>query len=394
MAGSDQQTIVLGGGNPAHIPEVESAIKEALVQIINDPQVLSRAIGDYDRPKGNPQFIDAICRFLTEQYDWPIGPENIALTNGSQSAFFGLVNLLAGRMSDGTLKSILLPMVPEYIGYADAAIEPGVFRSVPARIQLIDHHLFKYHPVLDRLCIDEQIAAICISRPTNPSGNVISDQELESLWRLAQASGIPLILDCAYGPPFPNIVYTDASPFWRPGVILCMSLSKFGLPSVRTGIVVAESQIINALTYLNAATGLAPGGIGPAIMTRLISSGLVNQLCREIIRPFYQARAELAVQILMERLAGLPFRIHRPEGAFFIWLWLEDLPIGCTRLYELLKHDGVIVVPGQAFFPGLDQPWPHSQQCIRISYATSPDLLKAGLERVCSRIVRLYQDRH
>lgn len=145
------------------------------MQIINDQQVLSGAIGDYDPPKGNPQFIDAFCRFLIEHYHWPIGPENIALTNGSQSAFFGLVNLLAGRISDSSLKRILLPMVPEYIGYADEAIEPGMFRSIPPRIELIDQYLFKHHPILDQLSTDYQIAAICISRPTNPSGNVISD---------------------------------------------------------------------------------------------------------------------------------------------------------------------------------------------------------------------------
>jgi len=382
---------MLGGGNPAHIPEVEAAVTKAVMDLAKDPSGLARAIGDYDPPRGNIRFIEVLSELLRRRYGWPIGPDNIALTNGSQSAFFALMNLLAGRMDDGTSRKVLLPLAPEYMGYMDAAVDPGVFVTIPAKIELIGDHSFKYHPDLDAIRIGPDIGAICVSRPSNPSGNVLSDSELERIWQLAAGHHVPLILDCAYGPPFPDIVYTQVSAFWRPGTILCLSLSKLGLPGVRTGIVIADPVVIHAVASINAATGLAPGGVGPAIMTRLIEEGRLETLCQEVIRPFYSRRAQMAVQILTDRLGGLPFRIHRPDGGFFIWLWLEGLPVGCLDLYERLKAAGVVVVPGRHFFIGSARDWPHADQCIRISYTTDQAHLEFGLDRLCTVIRQLYQ---
>jgi valine--pyruvate aminotransferase len=46
---------------------------------------------------------------------------------------------------------------------------------------------------------------ICVSRPTNPTGNVITDEELIKLDALANQHGIPLVIDNAYGVPFPGL---------------------------------------------------------------------------------------------------------------------------------------------------------------------------------------------
>ena len=58
--------------------------------------------------------------------------------------------------------------------------------------------------------MDESIGAICVSRPTNPTGNVLTDAEVYQLTDLARSHGIPFILDSAYGLPFPGIVFVDA----------------------------------------------------------------------------------------------------------------------------------------------------------------------------------------
>ena len=60
---------------------------------------------------------------------------------------------------------------------------------------------------------------------------------------VAHEAGIPLIIDNAYGVPFPGMIYTEAEPVWNENLIVCMTLSKFGLPAVRTGIVVANREI-------------------------------------------------------------------------------------------------------------------------------------------------------
>ena len=76
----------------------------------------------------------------------------------------------------------------------------------------------------------EETGMICVSRPTNPTGNVITDEELIKLDALANQHGVPLVIDNAYGVPFPGIIFSDARPLWNPNIVLCMSLSKLGLP--------------------------------------------------------------------------------------------------------------------------------------------------------------------
>ncbi|NIP97238.1 MAG: valine--pyruvate aminotransferase, partial [Akkermansiaceae bacterium] len=62
--------------------------------------------------------------------------------------------------------------------------------------------------------------------------------------------------------------------------------------------------------------------------------------------------------------------VHRSEGALFLWMWFEDLPVTSRELYDRLKGRGVLVVPGNYFFFGLDDDeWPHRNECLRVSFA-------------------------
>ncbi|WP_421622166.1 aminotransferase class I/II-fold pyridoxal phosphate-dependent enzyme [Alkalilimnicola ehrlichii] len=223
MAG-DQPMIMMGGGNPGHFPPVQERLGEELQKLAHDPEAVARLIGVYDAPQGEARFIRALKDLLNETYGWGLGEENIALTNGSQAAFFMLFNLFAGAMPDGGRRQILLPMAPEYLGYADAGLGPDTFRSVRPWIDMLDEHTFKYRVDFEELVLDDQVGALCVSRPTNPTGNVLTDEEIGRLHGLARAWDIPLIVDGAYGSPFPELIYTQARPFWDEQVILCLSL--------------------------------------------------------------------------------------------------------------------------------------------------------------------------
>lgn len=387
-----RSVIMLGGGNPAHIPAVQACFQERLRQILDSPSDFGAVVGNYDPPQGNIAFIEAVSGLLRERFTWPIGPENIALTNGSQSAFFCLFNMLAGTFSSGTNKKILLPLTPEYIGYADLGLEPEFFVSLRARIEELGEHRLKYHINFSQVAesLSQDIGAICVSRPTNPTGNVLTDDEIRRLSALADQANIPLIIDNAYGQPFPNIIHVKTSPFWNDNIIMCMSLSKLGLPAVRTGIIVARPEIVQTISRMNAVMSLAPGGLGPGLGTRLIQHGDLPRLCDDFIRPYYSQRVAFVQERLAEALAGLDYRIHVPEGAIFVWLWLPQLPIKSYALYERLKQNGVIVVPGEYFFPGIDPEWPHTHECLRISYAQDLDTLAEGIDIIGREVQRIY----
>jgi valine--pyruvate aminotransferase len=385
-----EDILMLGGGNPAHIPGVQKYFRENMLRLLENAGEFERVIGDYDPPQGNKEFIEAIAALLRNEFGWDIQSKNIALTNGSQSAFFILFNIFAGAFDSGANKKILLPLAPEYIGYSDVGLTEDLFIAIKPQVKHIDDHTFKYHVNFDQIRITDEIGAICVSRPTNPTGNVLTDSEIEKLSELASVNNIPLIIDNAYGTPFPNIIFTEAAPIWNQNTVVCMSLSKLGLPATRTGIVIANEEVINMVSEMNAVMSLAPGSMGAAIATNLVRSGQIIRLSREVIRPFYQAKAERAVTQLCEELAGTDFHIHKPEGAIFLWLWLRGTTITDKELYERLKERGVVVVPGHYFFPGLKEKWQHKNECIRINYSQDKETVTAGIKIIADEVKRAY----
>lgn len=125
---------------------------------------------------------------------------------------------------------------------------------------------------------------------------------MRKLDKLARENNIPLIIDNAYGLPFPNIIFEDVEPFWNENTILCMSLSKLGLPGVRCGIVIASEEITQALTNMNGIISLAPGSVGPALANHIIAKGDLLKLSSEVIKPFYKQKSQRAVELLHRRL--------------------------------------------------------------------------------------------
>lgn len=343
--------IMLGGGNPAAIPAMLDYFHQASEEMLASGELVA-ALTNYDGPQGKDVFVKALAQLFRETYGWDISEKNISLTNGSQSGFFYLFNLFAGQQPDGSHKKVLLPIAPEYIGYGDAGIDEDIFVSYHPEIELLDNGLFKYHVDFEKLTVDDSVAAICASRPTNPTGNVLTNEEVRKLDKLARENNIPLIIDNAYGLPFPNIIFEDVEPFWNENTILCMSLSKLGLPGVRCGIVIASEEITQALTNMNGIISLAPGSVGPALANHIIAKGDLLKLSSEVIKPFYKQKSQRAVELLQQAITDDRFRIHKPEGAIFLWLWFDELPITTMELYQRLKARGVLIVPGEYFFIG------------------------------------------
>lgn len=395
---TDKPINMLGGGNPAVIPAVNDVFQQAFNHL--DSEFLNSA-GNYSTPQGDKGFLTALADFFNRHYDWQLSPNNIALTNGSQNAFFYLFNLFSGEYADGSSKKILLPLAPEYIGYADVHTQGSHFIAQKPMIDEACYHaldgtkhdgFYKYRVDFDALTIDAQIGAICCSRPTNPTGNVLTDDEITQLAKLAEANNIPFIVDNAYGMPFPNILFSEATLTWHPNMILCLSLSKIGLPGLRTGIIIADEAVIRAVSALNAIVNLAPTRFGAAIATPLLVDDSLKTLADTQIRPFYRQKVDYAIMLLKKALGDTPMKIHQPEGAIFLWLWFPDLPISTMTLYQQLKAAGTIILPGEFFFPGIEDVanYRHAHECIRMSYAQSDETLEKGIAQIGEMVRAAY----
>jgi valine--pyruvate aminotransferase len=260
--------------------------------------------------------------------------------------------------------------------------------SLQPTIEELGDHLFKYRLDADALDIGPDIAAVCVSRPTNPTGNVLTDDEMARLMDVAERAGVPLIVDNAYGMPFPRILFTEVQPVWNDNVIMCMSMSKLGLPGIRTGVIVASEDIIDAIGSVNSVLSLAVPTVGAVLLNELVVSGRILEISEHLIRPYYERKLGVALAALHESFAGLDYRVHKPEGALFLWLWFPELPISSAELYRRLRERDVLVLSGHHFFPGLATDWAHRDECIRVTYSQDDEAVKRGLAIIADEVRR------
>lgn len=385
----------LNGGAPAFFPEVSELWRKSMEDLMAGDGFDS-LVGCYQGVRGYAPFIDALVNYLNKRYDWGLTAKNVAVTQGGQMAFFLLFNLLADDRS--TQREVLFPICPDYVGYqAQSLVGTRLFRGARPQIHLVGEHEFKYGVDFSRLEIRPETAALCLSRPTNPTGNVITDEEVESLRCICREAGIPLLIDGAYGPPFPGLSFVPCNAVWDENIILSMSLSKIGLPGTRTGIVIANEEVISTIVNGVTISALCPNNLGQALVKPYLENGKLEEVCEDIVRPFYRERSALAQALLHEYLGDtVPWRLHKSEGAMFLWLWMEGLPISSQELYERCKKRGCFVNSGHHFFfalPPEDAEWRHQHECVRLSFTQSDEVLQCGLKILAEEVIKAFDEK-
>ena len=255
-----------------------------------------------------------------------------------------------------------------------------------------DAHSFKYRPDFDQLEVNENTGFVLFSRPCNPTGNVLTGDEVQRIADLALPHNVPVFVDSAYAPPFPALNFTEMTRIFVPNIVHCISLSKAGLPGERVGMAIGDEKIIQILEAFQTNLCIHSSRYGQAIAARAIASGALGNLAETVIRPYYRNKFAVLEDSLDQFMpATAPWYLHRGEGAIFAWLWFDQLPVSDRELYQQLKQYGVIVVPGDPFFPGLREDWPHTRQCIRISLTANDAEIAQGIQHLATVVTQLYQ---
>ncbi|MBW4630889.1 MAG: valine--pyruvate transaminase [Iphinoe sp. HA4291-MV1] len=391
-ANAGQQLTNLSAGNPLILPEVEQLWRDCTAQLLDSPDY-GEVVCRYGSSQGYAPLIEAIIKDFNQRYGLSLNERNILVTPGSQSLYFFAANAFGGYTTSGTLKQIVLPLSPDYTGYGGVCLVPEALIAYKPALDIdAVAHKFKYRPDFSKLSITEKTGCVIFSRPCNPTGNVLTDDEVKKIAALAAPYDVPVLIDSAYGPPFPAMNFTQMTPIFGKNIIHCMSLSKAGLPGERIGIAIGDEQIIQVLECFQTNACIHASRYGQAIAARAINSGALAEISTQVIRPFYQNKFTVLESTLNEAMPkDLPWFLHRGEGAIFAWLWLQDLPITDWELYQELKQVGVIVVPGSTFFPGLEEEWEHKQQCVRISLTGSDEEIAMGMQRLAKVVQQVYQ---
>lgn len=391
-AGNGQEFINLSAGNPLILPEVEQLWRDCTQELLASSEY-GDVVCRYGSSQGYGALINAIAHDFNRRYNLNLSDRNILITPGSQSLYFYAANAFGGYTPSGNLKQVVLPLSPDYTGYGGVSLVPESLIAYKPTLDIdAANHQFKYRPDFSQLEITEDTGCVIFSRPCNPTGNVMTDDEVKKIAALAAPYNVPVLIDSAYGPPFPALNFTELTPVFGDNILHCMSLSKAGLPGERIGVAIGDEQIIQVLESFQTNMCIHPSRYGQAIAARAINSGKLADISTCVIRPFYKDKFAVLEDTLSQAMPkDLPWFLHRGEGAIFAWLWLQDLPITDWEFYQQLKQVGVIVVPGSTFFPGLKEEWTHKHQCLRISLTASDDEIVIGMQRLAKLTQQLYQ---
>jgi len=388
----EQDFINLSAGNPLILPEVEQLWRDCTADLLSSSEY-GEVVCRYGASQGYQPLIEAVLADYNHRYGLSLTDRNILITPGSQSLYFLAANALGGYTPNGELRQIVLPLSPDYTGYGGVTLIPEALKAYQPTLDINESaHCFKYRPDFSRLAINDKTGFVLFSRPCNPTGNVLTDDEVLKIAELAEPWNVPIFVDSAYAPPFPALNFTEMTPIFGKNIVHCTSLSKAGLPGERIGIALGDASILQALEAFLTNMCLHSSRYGQAIAARAIRSGALAEISEQIIRPHYQAKFAVLEQALEHSMSqDIPWFLHRGEGAIFAWLWFRDLPITDWEFYQELKQTGVIVVPGSPFFPGLQDHWQHTHECFRISLTATAQELETAMQRLAQVAEGVYQ---
>jgi aspartate aminotransferase len=333
-----------------------------------------RALADgftrYTPGSGLPELRAEVAAFYQRQYGSPWGGAQSVITVGGKAALFELALAVFEEGQEVILPSPAWVSLPEQIRFAGA-------RPVEVPTSVADGFRIHADPLL--AAVTDRTRAFLINAPCNPTGGIISPQDLRRIVEAAAERGILVISDETYD----RFVYDGldhasvaalATEFPET-VVLVGSFSKaYAMTGWRIGYLLGPPEVVRAVEIIQSHATSNPTSFA---MVGALEALRCCEAEVEAMITEYAVRREL----LIPRLNEIPgFHCRPPLGAFYAFPHVADLyrpgRQGSIELTELLLEEArVAVVPGVAF--GADD---H----IRISFACSRATLAEGLERMAA----------
>ena len=355
-------------GNPS-VP-VPRGFTEEMIRLLEGEG--SNELHGYSPSLGITAVREAIAASLEERFGLPYRKEHIFMASGAAGALAHAFRLVT---EPGDAVLTFAPYFPEYMPYVN--LTGAVLKVVPPDTESFQIHFGKLEEMLT-----ENVAAVLINTPNNPSGVVYS---AETLRRLADLLGqksreyghrIYLISD----EPYREIVFkgVDApcvSAFYD-DTIMCYSFSKsLSIPGERIGYVAVNPNCAEAETMVNMC-GQISRGIGHNCPPSIIQLAVSKVLDETADLGVYETNME----ILYRELAALGFTCVKPGGTFYIFpkALEEDAREFCRKA---LAYD-LILVPGDTFgAPGY----------FRMAYCIDTDKVERSLEALRRFVKETYR---
>lgn len=355
MKAKGEEVYGLAGGEPEM--DTPDYIKEAAIKALQDGKT------KYTPAAGIPELREAISAKLKADNNLDYDPRHIIVNSGAKHS---CMNAIMAVIEEGD--EVIIP-APYWVSYPEMVRLAG---GVPVMVETKEENGWKLTPEEFEANMSGLTKMVIINSPGNPTGALYSADELRALGEVALLEDIVIMSDEIYE----KLVYGEAKH------VSIASLSKelydltitiggfskaYSMTGWRIGYIAAPKAIAEAISKLqghttsNACTFAQYG----ALAALQEESSFINDLREE-----YDMRR----QFMLARLNAIPnVSVVAPEGAFYFFVNCEQLGIKSVNLCDkLLNRYRVAAVPGVAF---------GNDNCIRLSYCTTLDVLNEGLNR-------------
>lgn len=344
-------------------------IKEAAIKAIHENKT------HYPPVPGYLELRKAICHKLKRDNNLDYTPEQIVVSTGAKHS---IANAIISLVNAG--EEVILP-APYWVSYKEMIkLARGTAVYIPTRVE----NDFKITPEQLEAAITPKTKILLYSSPCNPTGSVYTKEELRAIAEvIARYPNIYIISDEIY-----EMINFDCHhesiaqfDFIRNQVILINGVSKgFAMTGWRLGYLAAPLWIAKACDKLQGQMTSATCSISQyAAMEAMMTDPADSMAIKEMIFTFRTRRNKM-----LEMVRSIPgFVTHVPKGAFYYFPDVtyyfgkkygdQVMSNACDLSNYLLDVGHVAVVPGDAF---------GNPNCIRISYATSMELLTEAMDRI------------
>ena len=366
---------------PYEMAAVEKGLKVRHLNIgqpdIETPRVFFEAISrfsdsvlEYAPAPGVPDFLTATQKYY-ESLGFPISRDDILTTYGGSEA---LQIVMSCILEEGDEVLVPEPFYPNYTTFIN--ITGGKIRPIKTKAE--EGYRFATREQIEPL-INEHTRAILMTNPGNPTGVVLTREEMRLMADIAKEHDLFLISDEVYR----EIVYTgekvtsmleleDAAE----NVVVIDSVSKrFSATGARVGAVISRNHEL-----MDEAMKLCQGRLCTATLDQVGAAAMYNELPANYyteVREEYRRRRDAMVAAL-SKIPGVEFRC--PEGAFYLMVTLpvDDAEKLQYFLLEEFEDNGetVMVTPADGFFTDPEL----GRNKVRIAYVTNPEDVTRAIE--------------
>lgn len=334
-------------------------------QVVKDAYIraIQEDVTSYSHNKGLLETRQAVSDYFKLKYDFYYDPEEIIITNGASEAL------------DTTLRSIIEPgdeiiiPGPIYAGYIPLIEFLG---GKPVYIDTTQTQ-FKLTPQALEAHMTSRTKAVLLNYPTNPTGVILSRDEVSQLVDVLKKYEIFIISDEIYAENTFRGQHTSFAEYSsiRDQLLLIGGLSKsHSATGIRTGFLLGPDYLIEKLTFMHAYNCICANVPAQVACIAALKEGLEA--------PQYMNEAYIERRdFLKTKLTEFGFDLSaQPEGAFYIFPSIKHITMNDFDFcVNVLEEAHVALVPGSSFTDV-------GQGYIRISYAYDMEVLQEGMRRL------------